>query len=90
MRAISVGDGGEPPVATRTGGSKRTPFASGASASMISTVGAPLKWVTRSDWISRITRPGSIARSITCVPPTAATAQGKHQPLQWNSGSVQR
>ena len=43
MRASRVGEGGEPPVATRSGGSKRRPFASGASASISSTVGAPFR-----------------------------------------------
>jgi hypothetical protein len=62
----------------------------GRSASISSTVGAPLKWVTRSRLDQPDHRPGSIARSITCVPPAAVTAHGKHQPLQWNSGSVQR
>ena len=35
-------------------------------------------------------RAGSSARSITCAPPAPVTAQGKHQPLQWKSGSVHR
>ena len=33
---------------------------------------------------------GSTRRRQTCVPATAVTAQVKHQPLQWNIGSVQR
>src|SRR5437763_9627179 len=36
------------------------------------------------------TRSGSTARSPTCRAATAVTAQGKHQPLQWNIGSVHR
>ena len=35
-------------------------------------------------------RSGSTLRSATWVPPAAVTAQGKHQPLQWNIGSVHR
>src|SRR5215813_13093845 len=35
-------------------------------------------------------RPGSTRRRQTCVPATAVTAHVKHQPLQWNMGSVQR
>ena len=27
---------------------------------------------------------------MTCVPAAAVTAHGKHQPLQWKSGSVHR
>ena len=59
MRASSVGEGGAPPVATRTG------FAVGAAAgwlaSIVSTVGAALKWVTPSSrrWCQIL--PGSIA-----------------------------
>src|SRR4029453_6785358 len=35
-------------------------------------------------------RPGSPFRRQTGVPATAVTAHVKHQPLQWNMGSVQR
>ena len=54
------------------------------------TVGAPLKWVTPSLPSSAQMRAGSTLRRQTCRPPTAVTAQVKHQPLQWNMGSVQR
>ena len=60
-----------------SGGSKWRPWASGASASINSTVGAPLKWVTFSLWMSSMILGGSTARSITCFPPTPDTAQGK-------------
>ncbi len=33
---------------------------------------------------------GSTDGRHTCVPPAAVTAQVKHQPLQWNIGSVHR
>ena len=90
MRPSSVGDGGEPPVAARIGGSKRTPRAASASASINKTVGAPHRCVTRSRTSSSKMRAGSSERSITWRPAAAVTAQGKHQPLQWNSGSVHR
>ena len=35
-------------------------------------------------------RPGSTRRRQMCVPAIAVTAHVKHQPLQWNIGSVQR
>ena len=40
--------------------------------------------------ISSQMRAGSTLRRQTWVPATAVTAQVKHQPLQWNIGSVQR
>jgi hypothetical protein len=59
-------------------------------ASEISTVGAALKWVIPRAPIAAQTRAGSTFRRQTWVPPAAVTAQVKHQPLQWNIGSVQR
>ncbi len=35
-------------------------------------------------------RPGSTRRRHTCVPESAVTPHVKHQPLQWNIGSVHR
>ena len=35
-------------------------------------------------------RPGSTRRRHTCVAPSAVTPHVKHQPLQWNIGSVHR
>ena len=32
----------------------------------------------------------STRRRQICVPPSIATVQGKHQPLQWNIGKVHR
>ena len=57
---------------------------------MVSTVGAALKWVIPSVCSSRQISAGSTARRQTWVPPAAVTAQVKHQPLQWNIGSVHR
>ena len=86
--ASRVGDGGAPPVATWT--VRGAGAASGWLTRPISTVGAALKWVTPSSRMWRQTAPGSRVRNIKCVPPTAVTAHGKHQPLQWNMGSVHR
>src|SRR3712207_2549147 len=88
MRAINVGEGGAPPVVTVTGrGSRRAP---GWLTSMVWTVGAPLKWVISPCSRRSQTRAGSTLGRQTLVPPTAASAQVKHQPLQWNIGKVQR
>lgn len=64
--------------------------AAGSSAIMVSTVGAALKWVTPSSVRCRQIVAVSIVRKQTWVPPTAVTAQVKHQPSQWNIGSVHR
>ena len=50
-----------------------------------------LKWVTPcvADQLAT-PRAGSTLRRHTWVPPAAVTAQVKHQPLQWNIGSVHR
>jgi hypothetical protein len=90
IASSKVGDGGAPPVATWIGGSKRRPAAAGWLLSMSSTVGAPLKCVTPCASISSRTSGGSMRRRPTWQPPAAVTAQGMHQPLQWNIGSVQR
>jgi hypothetical protein len=57
---------------------------------MESTVGAPSRCVTPSSRMSRQTSSGSTFGRHTCVPAAAVTAHGKHQPLQWNIGSVHR
>src|SRR5829696_8036420 len=88
--AIVVGDGGAPPVATRTRCSYRTEPASGWLTRPLSTTGAAQKWETLCSAMVRSTSPGSTLARHTCRPPTAVTAQAKHQPLQWNIGKVQR
>ncbi len=54
------------------------------------TIGAPQRCVT--PWRSMASRiaAASTRRRHTFVPPSSATVHGKHQPLQWNIGSVQR
>src|SRR5262245_10092036 len=87
---IRVGDGGAPPVATRTEWRSCRDLHAGSFASMVNTVGAPQKWVTALSTIKSKTVGGSNLRRHTCVPPTAVTPQVKHQPLQWNIGTVHR
>ena len=54
------------------------------------TMGAPQRWVTLcSESASQINFERT-QRSVTWVPPTTDSDHGKHQPLQWNMGSVQR
>ena len=53
-------------------------------------MGAPQKWDTLCSAIARKIAPASTLRRQTWVPPWALTAQVKHQPLQWNMGSVHR
>ena len=84
---MSVGDGGAPAVKSRTGRSIRR--AEGCARSEVQTVGAAQKWVAPSD-SSFHTSAGSGRGMQTLHAPAAAVAQGKHQPLQWNMGSVQR
>ncbi len=54
------------------------------------TMGAPHRWVTL--WSAMASKIGlaRTQRRHTCVPATADSVQGKHQPLQWNMGSVHR
>ena len=86
-RSISVGDGGAPPTTHVTTWSRGA--ASACAKSVISTVGAAHRCVAPAR-SSRQTAAGSGRRSTTLVAPTPATPQLKHQPLQWNMGSVQR
>ena len=88
MRVITVGPGGA--QATVATSSQPSWCASGALAISVSTVGAPSRCVTRSSSKSFQITSARTARRHTCVPPIAVTAQGVHQPLQWNIGSVHR
>ncbi|HTD33142.1 MAG TPA: AMP-binding protein [Candidatus Elarobacter sp.] len=63
---------------------------SGWWTSAMRTVGAAQKCVTPSCTIAALIPSGATRRKPTCVAPAAVTAHGKHQPLQWNIGSVQR
>ncbi len=69
---------------------KRRRCSAGALTSMLSTVGAPHMCVTPCSTIIGKISAGSTLRRQMCVPPIAVTDHGKHQPLQWNIGSVHR
>src|SRR6185437_6439921 len=64
--------------------------AGAAAAIESSRVGAAFRWVIASPSIAAQMSAGSVVRRQTWVPPAAVTAQVKHQPLQWNIGSVHR
>ena len=87
QRAIIVGEGGAPPTTHVTSCSSGA--ASAWASSEISTVGAAHRCVAPAR-SSRQTAPGSGRGSTTLVAPTPGAAHVKHQPLQWNIGSVQR
>src|SRR6476661_7261270 len=85
---IVVGDGGAPAVVMTIGVSNEA--ATLSRRIVVTTVGAPLRWVTPCSRISdQITSPRTSRRQ-TWVPPIAVTAHGVHHPLQWNIGSVHR
>ncbi len=54
------------------------------------TMGAPQRCVTLCSASASQISFERTQRSVTCVPPTTEIDHGKHQPLQWNIGSVQR
>ncbi len=64
--------------------------ASGALSKVDITIGAPHRWVTW--WRAMASKIGAARtwRRHTWVPATTETVHGKHQPLQWNIGSVHR
>src|ERR1044071_5523309 len=62
----------------------------GALSSVAITIGAPHRCVTLWLAIASYIAGARTARRQTCVPATTEIDQGKHQPLQWNIGSVHR
>ena len=54
------------------------------------TIGAPHRCVTLCSAMAAYIASARTQRRHTCVPVTADSVQGKHQPLQWNIGSVHR
>src|SRR6185369_16058704 len=87
----STATGGAAPAINPTTERALPPFgAPGALISVLYTIGAPHIWVTPCCGISSNILAGSTLRRQTLMPAEAATVQGKHQPLQWNIGSVQR
>src|SRR5215813_12862345 len=62
----------------------------GALSSVAITIGAPHRCVTLCAAIASYIAGARTARRHTCVPATTEIDHGKHQPLQWNIGSVHR
>src|SRR5262245_66546266 len=62
----------------------------GALSSVAITMGAPHKCVTFCVAIASYIADARTARRHTCVPATTEIDHRKHQPLQWNIGSVHR
>ncbi len=65
------------------------PFA-GVLISRFMITGAPHRWVTPWSLMARKMASAATPRRQTWVPAWAVTVQGKHQPLQWNMGSVHK
>ena len=75
MASITALGGAAPPVATSTVRANVRFTSAGACTSMLSTIGAPHRWVTPACSISGKITAGSTLRRQTWVPPTAVTAQ---------------
>ena len=90
MAASTASGGGAAAVKNSTTcGSGFFSFA-GALSSVAITIGAPHRCVTFVIGNGVIHRAARTARRHTCVPATTEIDHGKHQPLQWNIGSVHR
>src|SRR5437660_1227220 len=63
---------------------------SGALSNVAITIGAPHRCVTFWFAIASYIAVARTARRHTCVPATTEIDHGKHQPLQWNIGSVHK
>src|SRR5262245_6941633 len=90
MPASTASGGGAAAVKNATFCENGRLSASGALSSVAMTIGAPHRCVTpRSARASYIALARTWRRQ-TCVPATTEMDQGKHQPLQWNMGSVHK
>ena len=92
-----IGHAGEHRLRRRRGGGDELDalgsgrFSSAVALSSVDiTIGAPHRWVTPCSAMASYIAFGRTQRRHTCVPATTASVQGKHQPLQWNIGSVHR
>src|SRR5436190_14965168 len=66
-------------------------FSSASALSNVAiTIGAPHRWVTPRSAIASYIALARTWRRHTWVPATTEIDHGKHQPLQWNIGSVHR
>ena len=86
----STAAGGAAPAVIMLDGVRERLVTPGWLRMVFMTIGAPQRWVTPWRSIASRIAAASTRRKHTLVPAMAATVQGKHQPLQWNIGSVQR
>ncbi len=80
--ASVAGATGAPAVKTSTVWAKSRRWAAGALTSVLSTMGAPPKWVTPSSAMASKMAGAVMSRQQTSVPPRTGIIQVWHQPLQ--------
>ena len=90
MPASTAPGGGAAAVLKVTVWGKSRFSSSAAFSSTDMTIGAPHRWVTPWSAMASYIAFARTQRRQTWVPATTPRVQGKHQPLQWNIGSVQR
>ena len=88
--SVVAAGGGEAAVMTSTVWVGLARIDSGALIRRLSTTGAPQKCVTPWSRMASKIPFASTRRRHTLVPSIAAMVHGKHQPLQWYIGRVQR
>src|SRR4029078_1289777 len=90
MAASTASGGGAAAVKNSTTCGSGFFSCAGALSSVAITIGAPHRCVTLWLAIGSYMAPARTARRQTCVPAATEIDHGKHQPLQWNIGSVHR
>ena len=90
MAASTASGGGAAAVANCTTCGNGFFSCAGALSSVDITIGAPHRCVTLCVTMASYIAGARTARKQTWVPATTDSVQVKHQPLQWNIGSVHR
>src|SRR5205085_7761126 len=90
MAASTASGGGAAAVKNSTTCGSGFFSTAGALSSVAITIGAPHRWVTLWSAMASYIAGARTQRRQTCVPATTDSDHGKHQPLQWNMGSVHR
>src|SRR5262249_31081957 len=90
MAASTASGGGAAAVTNSTVCGSGVLSEAGALSSVDITIGAPQRCVTLCVAMASYMAGARTARRHTCVPATTESDHGKHQPLQWNIGSVHR